>query len=94
MRSLCKKIRDTKLFSDSQKVDLLAALDDATDADKKKLEAGIDAFDREYAKAVKKRTDQIRSILGHAVKDMTVDEKKKNQDAIDEIKLGLAFLTP
>jgi len=89
---IAKKIRDTKLFSDSQKVDLLVALEEASEADKNKLEAGIDAFDREYARAVKKHSAQIQSIIGHAVKDMTEEERKLNQDAIDEIKLGLAFL--
>lgn len=92
MQSLCKKIQGTRLFSDSQKVDLLVALEEASEADKQKLEAGIDAFDREYLRSVQKHSAQIQSIIGHAVKDMTEDERKKNQDAIDEIKLGLAFL--
>lgn len=92
MKSLIKKIHDTRLFSDPQKVELLAMLEEASEADKRKLEAGIDAFDREYKKAVTKHTAQIKSILGHAVKDMTPEERKLNQDALDEIKLGLAFL--
>jgi len=91
--SLCKKIQVTRLFSDPQKVDLLVALEEASEADKKKLEAGIDAFDREYERSVKKHSAQIQSIIGHAVKDMSEEERKRNQDAIDEIKLGLAFLT-
>lgn len=94
MQSLSKKIQATRLFSDPQKVDLLVKLEDASLADKKKLEAGIDVFDREYAKTVAKHTAQIQSVLGHAVKDMTEEEKKQNEDAIEQIKLGLAFLTP
>jgi hypothetical protein len=69
-------------------------LQDASETDKKKLEAGIDAFDEAFAKAVAKHTAQIQSLLGHAVKDMSEEEKKLNADAIEEIKLGLAFLTP
>lgn len=92
MQNLNKKIQATRLFSDPQKVDLLVKLEDASEEDKKKLEAGIDAFDQAYAKAVVKHSAQIRSILGHAVKDMPEEEKKLNQDAIDELKLGLAFL--
>lgn len=92
VQSLCKKIQGTRLFSDSQKVDLLVALEEASEADKQKLEAGIDAFEREYERSVKQHSAQIQSIIGHAVKDMTEDERKKNQDAMDEIKLGLAFL--
>lgn len=94
MQNLCKKIQATRLFSDPQKVDLLVKLEEASEADKKKLEAGIDAFDEAYAKAVVKHTAQIRSVLGHAVKDMSEKEKKFNADAIDEIKLGLAFISP
>ena len=94
MKNLTKKIQKTRLFSDAQKVAIFSMLDDASEADKKKLEAGIDVFDREYATSVKKHAAQIQSILGHAIKDMTEEERKLNQDAIDEIKLGLAFLTP
>lgn len=94
MQSLAKKIRDTRLFSDSQKIELLVQLEDASDSDINKLEAGIDVFDHEYSRAVKKHTAQIESILGHAIKDMSEEEKKLNQDALDELKLGLALLTP
>ncbi len=75
-------------------MELLTLLEESSEADKKKLEAGIDAFDREYEKAVKKHTAQVQSVLGHALKDMSPDEREANQDAIDEIKLGLSLLTP
>lgn len=94
MKSLAKKIRDTRLFSDPQKVELLAMLDEASAEDKKKLEEGIDVFDREYARAVKKHTAQIEAILGHAIKDMSEEERRLNQDALDELRLGLALLQP
>ena len=94
MKSLTKKIQKTRLFSDAQKVELLVKLEEASEVDKKKLEAGIDTFDREYTLAMTKHKAQIQSILGHALKDMSEEEKKSNQDAIDEIKLGLAFLDP
>lgn len=94
MQNLSKKIQQTRLFSDPQKVEIFVALETATDEDKKKLEAGIDAFDHAYAKTVAKHRVQIESILGTAMKDMTEEEKKLNGDAIQEMKLGLAFLTP
>ncbi len=94
LKNLARKIRDTRLFSDPQKVELLVILEEASAEDKKKLEAGIDAFDREYKAAVVKHTAQIRSLLGHALKDMTEEERKLNQDAIDELKMGLTLLTP
>lgn len=94
MPNLSKKIQQTRLFSDPQKVEIFVALETANDEDKKKLEAGIDAFDEAYVKAVVKHSAQIRSILGHALKDMTEEEKEQNSDAIQEMQLGLAFLTP
>ncbi len=94
MQNLCKKIQATKLFSDAQKVDLLVAVNEASAEDKQKLEEGIDAFDAAYATAVAKHSAQIQSLLGHVVKDMSEEAKVLNQDAIEEIKLGLAFLSP
>lgn len=94
MKNLTKKLKNTRLFSDAQKVALFVMLDEASAEDKKKLEAGIDVFDHEYAKAVKKHTAQIEAILGHAIKDMSEEERKLNQDALDELKLGLALLQP
>ncbi len=70
-----KKIKETRLFSDSQKVELLVVLPDASDEDKTKLLAGIEAFDTDYARAVKQGTQKIKSVLGHATKDMTDEEK-------------------
>lgn len=94
LKSLTKKIQDTRLFSDAQKVELYVQMESANAEDKKKLEEGIDAFDTEYAKAVAKHTAQIQSVLGHAVKDMSEEEKELNSEAINTIKLGLAFLEP
>lgn len=65
---------------------------DASESDKKKLEAGIDAFDAKYAEAVATGTQKIKSVLGHALKDMEEEEKAENQDALDQLSLGLAFL--
>lgn len=92
MQKLCKKIQATRLFSDAQKVELLVLLWDASESDKKKLEAGIDAFDAKYAEAVATGTQKIKSVLGHALKDMDPEEKAENQEALDQLSLGLAFL--
>ena len=43
------------MFSDAQKVSLLVQLADASEEDKRKLEEGIDAFDREYKATMEKR---------------------------------------
>jgi hypothetical protein len=92
LQNLCKKIQATRLFSDAQKIELLVLLWDASEADKKKLEAGIDAFDAQYEKAVAKGRQKIKSVLGHVEKDMNPAEKAENQAALDQLSLGLAFL--
>lgn len=94
MKNLCKKIQNTRLFSDAQKVKLLVILDDAGKEDVAKLEEGIDTFDREYAKVVVKRGQEIRALLTTIMKDMPEEERKKNQDAIDEMAMGLSLLQP
>lgn len=90
--TICKKIQETRLFSDTRKIELLVRLSDSSEAEKQALEEGIDAFDAEYKAAVEKHTQQIQSLLGHVLKDMTPEERKKSQDALDEINFGLALL--
>lgn len=88
-----KKIHDTKLFTDAQKVELLVGLDEITASEKRQLEESIDTFDLEYRQAVDKHTQQVRSLLGHLTKHMTDEQKKKHQDTLDEIELGLSLLS-
>ncbi len=89
-----KKIQQTRLFSDAQKVNLLVQLADASEDDTRKLEEGIDAFDCEYKDTMEKRGEEILALLTTIMKDMPEDEKKKNQDVIDEIVMGAAILQP
>lgn len=94
MKNLAKKIQKTRLFSDPQRVELLVLLESANEADKRKLEAVIDEFDSSYAAAMAKHSAKMQSLLGHAVKDMDEHEKAINAEAIAEMKVGLALLTP
>lgn len=89
-----KKIQQTRLFSDAQKVNLLVQLTDASKEDKQKLEEGIDAFDREYKAAMERRGEEVLELLTTIMKDMPEEERKKNQDTIDEIVMGTALLQP
>lgn len=88
-----RKIQATKLFTDAQKVELLVLLADAGDDDKAKLEAGIDAFDTQYAAAITKHTQQIQSILGHVLKDASPEEHKAQEEALQIINTGLGLLS-
>lgn len=94
MKNLCKKIQHTRLFSDAQKVKLLVELEDASKEARLKLEEGIDTFDREYASVLKKRGAEISTLLTTIMKDMPEEERKKNQDAIDEVVMGFSLLQP
>lgn len=89
-----KKIQQTRLFSDAQKVSLLVQLTDASKEDKQKLEDGIDAFDREYKATMERRGEEVLELLTTIMKDMPEEERKKNQDTIDEIVMGTALLQP
>ena len=93
LKQLRNKIQTTRLFSDPQKVELLVKLEDASEEDQKKLEAGIDVFDREYGKRMAKRKAEMQALLGEMVEDMTEEDAKLNQEAISEIVVGLGLLT-
>lgn len=93
LKQVRKKIQQTRLFSDAQKVELLVRLDDASETDQKKLEAGIDVFDREYEKRMAKRKEEMHALLGEMVETMTDDEAKANQESIAEMVVGLGLLT-
>ena len=64
LKQLRNKNTKTRLFSDPQKIDLLVKLEDASEADQQKLEAGIDVFDREYEKRMAKRKEEMQVLLG------------------------------
>ena len=93
LKLLRNTIQQTRLFSDTQKVELLVKLDDASEIDQKKLEAGIEVFYREYEKRMGRRKDEMQVLLGDMVENMTNEEAKLNQEAIAEIVLGLRLLT-
>lgn len=93
LKQVRNKIAQTRLFSDAQKVELLVKLDDASETDQKKLEAGIDVFDREYEKRMAKRKAEMQALLGEMVDGMTDEEAKHNQEAIAEMVVGLGLLT-
>lgn len=92
LKQLRIKIQKTRLFSDAQKVELLVKLEDASEEDQKKLEAGIDVFDREYSKRMAKRKKEMQALLGEMVERMTEEEAKLNQDAIAEMVVGVNLL--
>ncbi len=67
-------------------------LADASEEDRQKLEEGIDAFDREYKASMEKRGEEVLELLTTLMKNMPEDDRKKNQDTIDDIVMGTAIL--
>jgi len=88
-----KKIQATRLFSDTQKIELLVKLAEASQEDKKKLEEGIDVFDATYGKAVEKHAQQVRSIIGHLRTELSPDERAQQEEVLDAIDLGFDILS-
>jgi len=72
----------------------MAMLEDASSEDKKKLEEGIDVFDKEYARSMKKRKKELEELLATIKEGMSKEDQKRNQDAIDEIRMGMDYLIP
>ncbi len=94
LKVLSRKLKNTRLFSDTQKVELFALFPDASEEDARKLEEGIDAFDAEYGKAIEKQAKQVNAAITELFADMPEDEKAQYQDELDEIGMGLALLQP
>lgn len=94
LKQVSDKIQHTRVFTDAQKVKLLVELVDASQEDIEKLGDGIDAFDREYKISMEKQSREIIGLLTSIMKDMPEDERRKNQDAVDDIIMGTALLQP
>lgn len=87
-----KKIHETLLFSDTQKAELYLLWEQASEADKRKLIEGIDAFDQAYSQAMAKHSADILGALDTVKKELTHQETKVNKDALDAIRVGATLL--
>lgn len=87
-----KKIQSTRLFSDPQKIELLVRLENASDEDVRRLEEGIDAFDAAYNTALAMQGQRIKTILDDITAGASADDLRRNQSAIDEVRMGMTLL--
>ena len=94
LKAVSHKLKNTRLFSEAQKVELFALLPDASEEDLRKLEAGIDVFDAKYASSIQKHSRDIMEALSTIMKDMPPEERDLYRDDVDEIAMGLALLQP
>jgi len=86
------KIKHTRLFSDAQKVELMALLPDASAEDIRKLGDGIDAFDTRYTHSTARHGKKIQQILADLMHDVPKEDRASYQEAIDEIAMGTELL--
>jgi hypothetical protein len=73
MTPLQTKIRATTLFSPTEKVDIILALEQMTDEKKSQLEAVIDEYDAKHKTLVTEFVDESK-------KDLTMLEEKAKDD--------------
>jgi len=94
LKAVSHKLKNTRLFSEAQKVELFALLPDASEEDVRKLEAGIDVFDAKYAASIQQHSKGIMDALSTIMKDMPQEQRDVFRDDVDEIAMGLALLQP
>lgn len=89
MQHLKQKIKETTLFSDEDKIAILAAIDGYSDDDTKALESIIDEFDVTYRAAVSEYKKSITGVLDTLVQKAKPQDKQRFQSAASTIKTGV-----
>lgn len=89
---LKKKIADTKLFSDEDKIAILAVVDMYSADDVKALEAIIDEFDVKHQEAVSEYKKSVYGVLDTVVAKASPSDKKRFQSAASDVRSGLDAL--
>lgn len=92
MSQLNQKIETTTLFSDEDKIAILAAVDDYSEADKKALGDIIDEFDAKHRNAVSEYKTSVQHVLDDIVKKAAPKETKRYQQASYTIRKGIDAL--
>lgn len=94
MDPLKKKIQETRLFTDKEKIEILAEFDAVTAADRVKLEAIIDEYDAKYNATMGTFRRHINEELDSIESDASADEKERVKDSVDKIRSGLTAILP
>lgn len=92
MNNLKDKIKNTNLFSDKEKIELLTGLNDLSDEAKSQLEKVIDDYDESLASLNKQFKGELHEELDKIDQESGDDPKVK--EAIDQYKTGLDKLIP
>ncbi|OGG04274.1 hypothetical protein A2Z33_03945 [Candidatus Gottesmanbacteria bacterium RBG_16_52_11] len=89
MDELKQKIKNTGLFEDDDKVEILASLDALTLSDLKELESIIDEFDAKQAEIQTEFNDKVMTELDNIDKDAKDEDRDRTHHATDAIRAGL-----
>lgn len=92
MQQVKQKIKDTTLFSDEDKISILAAMDRYAKDDITKLEAIIDEFDAAHRLAISEYKKSINKVLDEIVSKATPDDATRLKTASSTIQSGVDML--
>ncbi len=92
MQALKHKIQHTTLFSDDDKIAILAAVDTYTAEDVKALEGIIDEFDEKHQEAISEYKKSVYGVLDTIVAKANPSDKKRFQNAAADVRSGLDAL--
>lgn len=93
MTILKGKIKRTALFTQEEKVEILAAIDTFSKHDVDELESIIDEYDRKYKKIVTTFRQNMFDELDRIQKQTSPENLEHMKKAIEKIKSGLSVVT-
>lgn len=89
MQALKHKIQHTTLFSDEDKIAILAAVDTYAADDIKALEAIVDEFDAKHQEAVSEYKKSVYGVLDTIIAKASPADKKRFQNAASDVRSGV-----
>jgi hypothetical protein len=92
MDPLKQKIRDTKLFTPQEKVEILASYDAIAEEDRVQLASIIDEYDAKHRIATGTFAQNMNEELDAIVSDAAPQEKLLVADAAGKIRSGLGTM--
>ncbi len=94
LKTLKKKIVDTTLFDDSEKVYLLADLDELSQEALESLETSIDDYTESLQNLSQQYKQEYNSELDKLVANTKPEELQETLEAVNNIKKGLNAISP
>ena len=94
MDPLKKKVQETKLFTDQEKIDILAEFDTITGGDRVKLEEIIDEYDGKYKATTGTFTSNINEELDSIDRDAAPADSDRIRASTAKIRTGLNDVLP